>query len=107
MRGVSSIGHGPPGQHHPLDSPNPAPGLRQQHRHHDGEAVRIHEVVGVVILEERSARELGGPVAIAVVAEVALVDHDANARVEPLVGARDLDGPVRRAIVDDQQLEIP
>src|SRR5262249_15161577 len=61
---------------------------------HRREAVRVHDVVGVVEFQEAARGERSDLTAVAVVAEIAWIDDDANARVSARVLLRDLHGAI-------------
>jgi hypothetical protein len=68
--------------------------------------VRVHQVVGVVVLEELTAGERGGAVPVPVITEVPLVDHDADPAIATLVLLCDGHRAIGRTVVDDDELEV-
>ena len=57
-------------------------------------------------LEERRGGERRRVVSVRKLAEIARVEHDADARIETFVAPCDVDGPVRRPVVDHDELEV-
>ena len=80
--------------------------LAAQRFQHHRKAVRVHDIVGVVVLQELPARERSRAAPIPVIADVLGIHRHANARVAPRVFVRNGNRRVRRSIVADDQLEV-
>ena len=74
------------------------------HLHHESQAVRIEVIVAVDVDQVFSAGEVERLVAIGVFADVGLVADGAQPRIAE--ASDDLPGPVRRAVVANEQLEV-
>src|SRR5882672_8160635 len=105
----------PGSQQHRDRSPGPCPMYRQpeagarlspQRADHDIQAVRIHDVVRVVELEELTPRQRRRGVAVAVVSEVPIVGVYPDPWVARLELTRDRQRTIARAVVGNDQLEL-